>query len=68
MSVHSLEPILSDSFALGEIASETKLAQAQVRAVLAELDELPIRQVLRMAKAARAARDAAANRAKRLSR
>ena len=65
LTVHSLEPMLTDSLVLVDIAEETGMQQDKVRAVLARLYDLPIDQVIRMCQAAHGRHVTAVNRQSR---
>lgn len=66
MTVHSLAEALADSNTFTEIAKRTGLTQAQVRAVLAEVHDLNVVQVLRMGAVAKADRVRQVNRETRV--
>ena len=65
LTVHSLEPMLTDNLVFIDIAERAGISRESLRAVLSDLDDLEVRQVLRMTKAAKARRVQDVNRQSR---
>ena len=68
MTVHSMAPILADNSVFFDIAERAKISHEALRSVLADLDELEVRQIGRLCKAAKARRLETTNRATRRGR
>lgn len=63
-----MAPLLADNSVFLDIASRAGISHEALRSVLADLDELEVRQISRLCKAAKARRIETTNRATRLGR
>lgn len=62
LTVHSLEPALTDNLVFQDIAATAEISAEALRCVLAQLDDLEVRQISRLCKMAKARRIADVNR------